>query len=288
MSKVLVTGASGNVGKYVVEELLKLGEQVIAAGTSVHKLQQLFKNVECITFDFTDESTFDAALHDVDRVFLMRPPHLGKPEDLYPFISKMKKKGVELVSFLSLMGVEKNTIPPHHKIEKYIEEVGLHFAHIRPGFFMQNISGIHSLEIREKDEIFVPAGKSKTSFIDAYDIGVSAAILLHHAEKYKNTAHTITGPDALNYYEVANILSKVTGRKITYAKPSFLRYRSYYIKHRGFDKAFVNITVALYFMTRMGTAKAVTDNFFKLTGRQPRTFEDFAYENKAVFMEVFV
>lgn len=64
----------------------------------------------------------------------MRPPHLGKPEDLYPFIDAMKAKGIKLVSFLSLMGVENNTIPPHHKKEKYIEQVGLPFAHIRPGF----------------------------------------------------------------------------------------------------------------------------------------------------------
>ncbi|WP_442262966.1 hypothetical protein [Tissierella sp.] len=96
----------------------------------------------------------------------MRPPHLGKPEDLYPFIDSMKAHNIKLVSFLSLMGVENNTIPPHHKIEKYIEKTSLPYAHIRPRFFMQNLSGIHSVEIREKNEIFVPAGRSKTSFIE--------------------------------------------------------------------------------------------------------------------------
>lgn len=282
--KVLVTGASGNVGSYVVKELLEMGEKVVCAGTDISKLRNMFGDkVDLVEFDFTKQQTFNDALSDVDRVFLMRPPHLGKPQDLYPFIDVMKSNNIKLVSFLSLMGVERNTIPPHHKIEKYIESTGIPYAHIRPGFFMQNVSGIHSVEIREEDKIFIPAGKSKTSFIDAADIGLSAAILLHQPEKYINTAHTITGPEALDYYNVAEILSKVTGRKIRYEKPGFLKYRDCYIKKRGLDKAYVNVTVALYFMTRTGTAKEVTDGFYKLTGKKPRTFEDFARENKEAF-----
>ncbi len=285
--KILVTGASGNVGNFIVAELLKLGEQVVAAGTDIKKLENMFgQSVESVYFDFTDKDTYDNALNGVDRVFLMRPPHLGKPEDLYPFIDSMKSYNIKLVSFLSLMGVEKNTIPPHHKIEKYIEKLGIPYAHIRPGFFMQNLSGIHSVEIRENSEIFVPAGRSKTSFIDAADIGFATATLLHNPEKFKNTAHTITGPEALDYYQIAEILSKILDKKISYKKPGFLRYRSYYINHRGLDKEYVNVTVALYFMTRLGTAKQVANTFFELTGRKPRTFEEFARENISAFENV--
>jgi uncharacterized protein YbjT (DUF2867 family) len=283
--KILVTGASGNVGCYVVNELLKMGESVAAAGTDVPKLIKLFGDrVKPVLFDFTKPETFDSALEDVDRIFLMRPPHLGKPEDLYPFIEVAKTHSIKLISFLSLMGIEKNTIPPHHKIEKYIEASGLPYAHIRPGFFMQNVSGIHAFEIKEQNKIFIPAGKSKTSFIDAADIGLATATILYEPDKYKNTAHTITGPEALDYYQVAEILSRETGRKITYAKPSFLSYRSHAIKQRGLEKGYVNVTVALYFMTQMGTAKAVTNTFFELTGIKPRTIEQFVRENLNAFI----
>lgn len=283
--KILITGASGNVGRYVVKELLDKGESVVAAGTDTEKLKKIFgEKVDVVEFDFTDDKTFDSALKGVDRVFLMRPPHLGKPEDMYPFIDSMKSHGIKLVSFLSLMGVEKNTIPPHHKIEKYIEKLGVPYAHIRPGFFMQNVSGVHSVEIKERNEIFIPAGNSKTSFIDAADIGLSIATLLNEPEKYRNTAHTITGPESLDYYQIAEILSDVTGKKITYKKPGFLKYRNYYIKKRGLDKNYVNVTVALYFMTRMGTAKMVTDEFYELTGRKPRTFHEFANDNVDCFI----
>lgn len=283
---ILVTGASGNVGSYVVEELLRLGEQVVAAGTDAGKLERMFNGrVSCVMLDLTKESTFGPALAGVDRAFLMRPPHLGRPEDLYPFIDAMKAHNIRLVSFLSLMGIEKNTIPPHYKIEKYIENANLPYAHIRPGFFMQNLSGIHAEEIRRQNQIFVPAGKSLTSFIDAADIGLAAATVLRDPVKFANTAHTLTGPESLDYDQVAEILSEATGRKITYAKPGFLRYRRYYIKQRGLDKAYVNVTVALYFMTRMGTAQRVSREFKQLTGREPRSFREFVESNLPCFAE---
>ncbi|HKK94837.1 MAG TPA: SDR family oxidoreductase [Anaerovoracaceae bacterium] len=285
--KVLVTGASGNVGTYVVNELQKIGEEVVVAGTNEKKLIDNFgEDIETVYFDFTDKKTFERALISVDRVFLMRPPHLGKPEDLYPFIDSMKDYNIKLTTFLSLMGVENNTIPPHRKIEKYIESKGIPFAHIRPGFFMQNISGLHSNEIVEKNEIFVPAGKSKTSFIDVADIGLAAAVLLHYPNKYMDTAHTITGSESLDYYQVAEILSDVTGRRIEYSNPGFLKYRRYYIDERNLDKGYVNVTVALYFMTRMGTAKGVTDDFYNLTGKEPRTFRKFAEDNIQSFIKM--
>src|SRR6056297_4195150 len=193
--KILVTGASGNVGTYVTKELIKMNEKVVAAGTDKLKLKNKFGDkINTVILDFTNPETFKDSLIDVDRVFLMRPPHLGNPEYLYPFIDFMKLYNIKLISFLSLMGIEKNTIPPHHKIEKFIETSGIPYSHVRPGFFMQNLSGIHSKEIKENNEIFVPAGKSKTSFIDAADIGLAIATVLHSPEQYKNTKHTITGP----------------------------------------------------------------------------------------------
>lgn len=284
MAKVLVTGATGNVGASVAQSLVALGEEVVCAVREPDGAQAMLPSTcERVRFDFADHATFAPALADVDRVFLMRPPQMGKPEDLYPFIDAMRRADVRLVSFLSLMGIESNPVPPHARIEKRIVESGLPYAHVRPGFFAQNISGIHSTEIREQDRIFIPAGKAKTSFVDAEDVGQAAAHLLANPDEYRNSAHTLTGADALDYFQVAEILSEVTGRKITYAKPSLLGYRHYYIHERGLEPAYVNVTVMLYIMTRLGTAKAVTDDFERIVGRPPRTFRDFAIANRAAF-----
>lgn len=281
MGKVFVTGASGNVGGYVAEYLIKGGYDVVAGGTNVEKLQRKFGDkVKSVFFDFTDSKTFSAALQDVDRVFIMRPPHLGKPEDLKLFIEALKfKGGVKLVSFLSLIGVENNPIPPHHKIEKYIEQASLTYCHIRPSFFMQNISGIHSFEIKHFNRIVVPVRNALTSFIDVEDIGEITAKVLSEPDKHQNRGYSITGPEAIDYYTVSKILSEELGREIIYANPKSSLAKKYWIEVRGLDKEYTTVMGWLYFMTRMGTAKKTTNVFEEVMGKKPQTFTQFVKKN---------
>lgn len=117
--KILITGASGNVGQFVTQELIKLNEEVVVGGTNVLKLKELFgQEVNSKLFDFQNPDTFDDVLEGVDRVYLMRPPHLGNPKDLFPFLERLKNYPIKHIVFLSLMGIENNRIPPHYKIEK--------------------------------------------------------------------------------------------------------------------------------------------------------------------------
>ena len=96
----MVTGALGNVGGYVAKYLMENGQDVVAADINVEALQGKYGDkVKNVFFDFTDSKTFLTALQDVDRVFIMRPPHLGKPEDLKPFVETLKSKGgIKLVN----------------------------------------------------------------------------------------------------------------------------------------------------------------------------------------------
>lgn len=281
MGKVMVTGALGNVGGYVAKHLISGGNEVVCADINVNELNNRFNsNAKNVYFDFKDSKTFDLALDGVDRVFIMRPPHLGKPEDLEPFIDALKNKGnIQLVSFLSLIGIENNPIPPHYKIEKYIEKASLPFCHIRPSFFMQNISGIHAFEIKEFNKIVVPVKKALTSFIDAEDIGEVTAKVLSEPEKHKNKGYSITGHEAIDYYEVAKILSEELGREITYANPKPSLAKKYWIDIRGLDKEYSTVMGMLYMMTRMGTAKKVTSVYKDIMGKEPQTFRQFAKKN---------
>ncbi len=67
---------------------------------------------------------------------------------------------------------------PHHKIEKIIRELEIPYTFIRPSFFMQNLNTTHQKDIKENHDLFIPAGKSKTSFIDTRDIGEVAVTCL--------------------------------------------------------------------------------------------------------------
>lgn len=281
MGKIMVTGALGNVGGYVAKYLAARGEPVVCADIHLEALRQKYGDTaEAVLFDFTKPETFSAALRDVDRVFIMRPPHLGKPEDLEPFTEALKALGgVRLVSFLSLIGVENNPVPPHHKIEKYIERAGLPYCHIRPSFFMQNLSGVHAFEIREFDRIVVPVGKTLTSFIDAEDIGELAAQVLSEPEKHQNRGYSITGPEAIDYFRAAQILSEELGRTILYAAPKPSLAKQYWIDIRGLDKEYSTVMGMLYLMTRMGAAKQTTAVFEGLMGKKPQTFRQFVRKN---------
>jgi len=159
----------------------------------------------------------------------------------------------------------------------------LPYTHVRPGFFMQNISGVHAEEIKEQNKVCVPAGNSKTSFIDARDIGLAIAMLLHQPKKHNKKAYTLTGKEPLTYHQVAGILSDVTGKDIVYEKPSMLAYRKYYIEERQLDPTYVTVTMMLYLMTRLGTAKAVTADFSEITGKEPTSFKQFALDHVTTF-----
>lgn len=282
MSKILITGASGNVGQYVAKYAMQLGADIKVAGRNLESLQAKFgPQVESVYFDFTEPSSFESALQDVDRIFLMRPPYMGKPEDLKPFIEAMATGGnIKLVSFLSLIGIEHNPIPPHHKIEKFIEQAGLPYCHIRPSFFMQNLSGVHAFEIKHFNRIVVPVKQALTSFIDAEDVGELTATVLMHPEKHQNQAYAITGAEALNYVQVAGILSDVLDRTITYADPAPRLAKQYWINVRGLDPEYAKVMGMLYMMTRMGTAKQTTAVFEQVMGKKPQTFRQFAEKNR--------
>lgn len=281
MGRILVTGASGNVGKYVAQYALLNGQEITVAGTHIDILAKIFGDKAKIAlFDFTDPATFSGALEDVDRVFIMRPPHLGKPEDLKPFVDALKTKGgIKLVSFLSLIGVENNPVPPHHKIEKYIEQANLPYCHIRPSFFMQNISGVHAFEIRHFNRIVVPVKQALTSFIDAEDIGELTAKVLSEPELHHNKGYSITGSEAIDYWKAAKILSKELGREIIYTNPKPRFAKKYWITVRGLEKEYCTVMGMLYMMTRLGAAKKVTPVFEQVMGRKAQTFEQFVKKN---------
>ncbi|WP_347353920.1 SDR family oxidoreductase [Acetoanaerobium noterae] len=281
MDKYLITGGTGNIGKYVIEELLEMNKDIRVAVRGITQAEQVFKdkNVELVAFDFLDNTTFDNALEGVEGIFLMRPPNLANPEkDMFPFLQVAKEKGIKKIVFVSLLGVEKNPVVPHRKIESMIKELGINYVFLRPSFFMQNLSSNHREELKERNELFISAGKSKTSFIDTRDIGKAAAITLVE-EKYKNQGITLTGKTAIDYYEVAEIMSRVLNRKIEYKNPGLLKFRKERIK-RGTPKEFANVMMFLYLMTKLGTAKSITNDLEKIIGTEPTSFERYVMDHK--------
>lgn len=281
MGKIMITGALGNVGGYVANYAIENNQEVLVGDIDIKQLEEKYSQyAKCVYFDFTDESTYEKALIDVDRVFIMRPPHLGKPEDLKPFIDRLKQiKEIKMVCFLSLIGIEKNPVPPHYKIEKYIEKANLPYCHIRPSFFMQNISGVHAFEIKHFNSIVIPVKHALTSFIDAQDIGEITAKVLSEPLNHRNKAYSITGVESIDYDKVAKILSEELNRDIQYTNPKPSFAKKYWIEIRKLDKTYATVMGMLYMMTRFGTAKRVTTTYEEIMLKKPQTFREFVKKN---------
>ncbi len=286
MEKFLIIGGTGNIGFPLIERLAQEDIEIIAGVRHLeqaHETFRPFKNVEVKAFDFLEPTTFNAALQDVDRVFFVRPPQLATPKkDMFPFLEKLKAKGIKQVVFVSLIGVEKNPMTPHHKIEEKIIELELPHTFIRPSFFMQNLSTTHLEDIQKQQDLFVPAGNSKTSFIDTRDIAaVGAECLLNR--QYLDQALEITGQVALTYKEAAAIMTSVLQEPITYSRPSLLKFRKTMLQ-RGIKKDYVNVMVMLYLITQLGNAKKITTTIYEVLGREPISFETFVKDYQTLFL----
>ena len=134
MSNILIIGATGNIGKEVIRFLFhhQVSHQIFAGVRDTAKARLQFKDfpkLHRVRFDFNDLNTFEPALKNIDRVFLLRPPHLSNVEKYFkPLIDILYKNGIDQVVFLSVQGVEKSKVIPHNKIEKLIINRGLNYV----------------------------------------------------------------------------------------------------------------------------------------------------------------
>lgn len=283
--KILVIGGTGNIGLPLIKELIQKDCNVVAGVHNIKRGKQELADipVEIRKFDFLEPKTFGEALRDVSRVFFVRPPQLANPkEDMYPFLDYLKLKTIQQIVFVSLIGVEKNPLTPHHKIEKRIEQLSLPYTFIRPSFFMQNLNTTHQNDIKQNHDLFIPAGNSKTSFIDTRDIAAVAAECLTD-ERYLGQKLALTGEFALTYTEIAEIMTSVLEVPITYSRPSLLKFRKTMLA-RGTEKEYVNVMVMLYLITQLGNAKAVTPTVKAILGRDPISFKQYVKDYRASFI----
>jgi uncharacterized protein YbjT (DUF2867 family) len=280
---VLVTGATGTVGDAVTQYLLERGESVLGAVRNDSDAARLREGARARTFDFSMSPTeLDGALEGCDRLFLMRPPALTDMRNtLIPVIEAAMRRGMRQLVFLSLQGVAQNTSTPHYAVEQHLKNSGAPYTSLRPNFFMQNLSTTHAAEIRDDDEVFVPAGRSHTAFIDARDIGrVAAAVLTQ--EGHLRTEYTLSGEHSLSYRRVARVLSDVLGRSIRYRRPSADEYLER-LRQRGEPEDYIAVQRMIYRIVRLNVSALPNRSVRRLTGQPATTFAEFAERERAAW-----
>ncbi len=270
--KILVTGATGTIGKALVKALQAKGASFKAAARDLEKAKKVsgLTDGEVVYFDFTDINTYKNAIEGIDTVFLLGPPvTLNLERQINPFLDFIKSNDIKRVVYISAMGAENmgDDLAFHAIVENKLQEDGFEYTILKPSFFAQNFKNYEWENITQRGITYVVAGKGKAGFVDVEDIAAVAAAALTEDTHIGKTYH-LTGPETLSYYEAADILSDVTGKTIVYPNPTPEEYTGA-LKAAGAPDFIAKYMINVYSLIVRNEADITTDDVERVTGKKP-------------------
>lgn len=287
MTKVLITGATGNVGKEIIKSLGDIDHQldIFAGVRDLNAIGNLGnQKIKFTQFDFANSSTYSSALDGCDILFLLRPPQISEVEKYFkPIIDMCKEKRVKHIVFLSVQGVEKSKIIPHHKIEKLIIDSKIPYTFLRPAYFMQNFTTTLHSDLVNKKLIYLPAGNSKFTLIDVCDIGVVAARILTETFQHKNKNYDLTCNEKLNFSEMAKILTDNLGIHIDYKSPNIIDF-FFNKKKEKMHTMLILVMIMLHYLPRFQDEPEITNWVEQISNKPPTTFQQFVNSNRKLLL----
>jgi uncharacterized protein YbjT (DUF2867 family) len=277
MSRILVVGASGTVGSEIARLLAAQGQDVVKATSRAPTAPDQAR------LDLVSRSGLDEAFNGVDRAFLLSPPgHVNQHELLQPLIDAARSRGLKKVVLMTAMGANADDSAPLRRAEKQLEASGLPYNIIRPNWFMQNFNTFWIHGILQQGKISLPVGSAKGSFIDARDIAAVAARLLT-SDNFANRDFDLTGPAALDHDEAAAILSRETGRSITFQDiPPAAMLDG--LLSAGLPRPYAEFMLLILGYFKAGYAQRTTDAVTQIVGRAPGSFEQYAKDYRAAWL----
>jgi len=279
---ILITGASGNVGKEVLKQAVQTGMRVRAAFQSAGKAAAAPSGVEIAIPDFNQPETLRAALKDVEKVFLVGPPDASLRALERKAVDEIKGAGSPHIVKLSAMGGRAATFPRQHaESEDYIQASGIAYTFLRPNGFMQNLINYNAGTINTQNAFYGAQGDGQVSHIDIRDIAAVAVKTLI-GDGHQGKAYTLTGSEALSNARIAEILSEDMGRDIKYVDlpPEQLKQA---LLGAGVPEWSVDALLDLQRLYKANGANAVTRDVEQVLGRRPISFEQFCRDYATAF-----
>jgi len=284
MNPVLVTGATGRVGRVVVDELLDEGVPVRAL-TRRPETARLPAAVEVVSGDLTVPESLDAALQGVGAVFLV----WTVPPATAPAVVERLATHARRVVFLSsphrtphpFFQQPNPAAALHADIERLIAASGLASTVIRPGMFASNALYWWAAPIRDAGVVRWPYGAAETAPIDERDVASVAARALYE-DGHAGGDYVLTGPDSLSQAEQVGIIGDVIGRRIQFEELSPEEFRRE--TAGSWPPLVVDMLLAAWGAT-IGRPAFVTSAVSDVVGSPPRTFRQWVADHAAAFLE---
>ena len=284
--KILITGATGQVGKGVIPYLTAdPSVEVIAAGRSPEKAAHL--GIPVVYLDLDQVDTMAPALEGIDRLFVVTGYTIDMLRQSKDLLNAAKRAGVKHVVHLGACGNDDTRIAHHawHQfVERYIEWSGFSFTHLRPEGFMQNLLGYGGESYVKDGVIRHYVGAARLSWVDCDDVSAAAGAALLDPQKHAGQTYRL-GYEARTFDEIAEIFSEVIGQPFSYEpRPPEEFYQN--VLAAGAEPAYMKCVYDCYSNFTAGTSEKsdeVFDNFPAITGRNPLTLTDFARTHADVF-----
>ena len=272
---ILVTGATGTVGREVVNALRKQGSDFVAGVRNENKAKDILgPNTYTAYFDFEQPATFERATQNVDRVFLLGPPINPQLDELVnSFINHLDKRGIRRIVYLSALGAESlEGLPFHANVERKLKHLNTDWTILQPSFFSQNFRNYEYENITERSITYMPAGEGKAGFVDVRDIGeVAAKVLTNDAHIHQT--YVLTGPEALSYHQAAQLLTEVLGKSVHYPAPDPDTFASA-LMVTGAPNFVAEYMNEIYGLIRDGKADHVSNTVERIVGRSPTSLRE--------------
>jgi (4-alkanoyl-5-oxo-2,5-dihydrofuran-3-yl)methyl phosphate reductase len=280
---ILVTGATGTVGRELVAELARRGAKVRAM--SRNPAAATFPDgVETVPADLGDPGTLGPALIGVERVFLLATGP-ARAEHEAQLVAAAGRAGVRRLVKLSALTVEDATAGDaitrwHRAAEQAVTGSGLSWTILRPGAFMTNTLSWAAM-IRHRGQVFAPFPDVRTAAIDPADVAACAATVLLD-DGHEGRAYPLTGPELLSARDQAAILGEVLGRDLGITGISAQAARQAMIQ-AGTPAEIADAVLATAAAAGTGPGARIQPAVRQLTGRPPQPFRAWAGRHAAAF-----
>ena len=284
-SAILITGATGNIGRELCKKLSaqKIRFRAMVRAYNGQPATEIVGG-EVVAGDFNDERSLAEALDGVDQAFLLtNSSELAEVQQL-TFVDVAKRTGMKHIVKLSQWAADPDSpvrfLRYHAAVEQKIRDSGIPYTFLRPNLFMQGLLAFRDT-IVEQGKFFAAAADAKISAVDVRDIAAVAAAALTQ-EGHEGRTYDLTGPEPLTHGEMAEKLSKAVGREIQYVDvPEEAMMGA--LLNVGLPHWQVDGLIEDYAHYRRGEASTIATGVHDATGTPPRSFHDFARDYALAF-----
>ena len=283
---ILVTGATGNTGSTLLQELERRGAVVRAMVRSSKDAARLPNtSATVVVGNFDDPRFLEAALEGVTHAYLVTPSSPDAEAQQVRFAERAAAAGVRRLVKLSQFAAEEASpvrfLRYHAAVERRIRELGIGFTFLRPNLYFQGLLAFQPM-IAAQGHFVAPIGDARVSAVDVRDIAAVAGIALTE-EGHNGKTYTITGPAAVTHTEMASALSKAIGRPVAFTDVPPDAFAGA-LKAAGVPPWQVDGLVEDYAHYARGEAEAISPHVREVTGVDPRDVARFAEDYASAFV----